>query len=280
MRLILLPLLLLPALLTAQSILLAPRDARSQAAAGTGVANRGVAAVGVNPAGAGYGLEAAAGYERRYGLGEMGIASAAVAYRGGALLLASLNVDGYAETLVALSYRRDLSTRLRLGGRFGFLQRTTRGYGSQLDMATGLGLQYDLSTHLTVGLSALAISTGPPRLDRLQLGLSYQLNEGVTFSAEGSHAAGEGYLTRLGVTYQPVRPLTLYLGVITGLPELSFGVGWGLSEEIQATIAAGVHQYLGVSPFFGLAYTPRAHPEGAKPGRLTNRLMYTPAALQ
>lgn len=265
MRLFALPLLLLPALLTAQSLLLTPRDARSQAAGGTGVAWVNEYAAGLNPAALARTalLTAATSYEQPFGMPELGVASAGVTYRNFGLHLGSLSAGSYAETYLAIGYGRDLQERLRLGGRMGLLHGVTTGYAPQASPVGALGLQYDPTDRLSTGLVVHYVADPSGSQVQWDMGLAYQPDRRVSLAVEGHYLPTVGWRTRVGARYQPATRVMLYLGLRTADPEMTFGVGWRVAHRLQLTVAAAVHQVLGWSPSFGLALVPRKR--GAKP---------------
>ncbi|THH41503.1 hypothetical protein [Neolewinella litorea] len=268
MRLFALPLLLLPALLSAQTYLFSPRDARSVAAGGTGVAANGLLALGINPAGlAGTpGWQVRADYAQPYGLRDLGVASAGLVYHNVGFQLASLSLDGYRETLAQVAYGRTLSRRLRAGALFGLFDRFTRSYVRMTNPVAGIGFQYVASSWLTFGLTGSGIYSAAGSTLRARAGASCRLSGAAHLAVEADvPRQGEGWGTRIGLQYRPAEMVQLYLGLIMANPEFTFGVGWRLSGHWRATFAAGVHQQLGVSPAFGLQFVPADAGGSGKP---------------
>ncbi len=258
---------LLTSCLYGQDGLFPTYDARARALGGTGLAAEGIDAVWTNPAGLAVGndrVQAAATAEQRFGISELTMASAAATRTFGnggfGLQLSSFGFDTYRETRVGLGYGRRLSERLTIGGEVVGFATQTEAYAGTFDFTFGLGAQLEIIEELSVGVRVFS----PIRVSRfgeddnlpqlLALGGSYRPNEKVMLSAEVHQDIEQDTRFRAGLEYLPADALRIRLGVATKAAELSFGIGYEITEGVEVSAAAAYHEILGISPVVGIRY--------------------------
>lgn len=238
---------------------------RGMALGGTGVTFTDAHAVWTNPAGLGalkkIGVNLAA--ERRFGLQELQQASIGaaipVSFGGIGLSISSFGYSQLQESRIGLSYGRALAENFRIGGEFVAINTGIAGYDSRFSTTFSLGMQVDLLPELTVGFRAFS----PIRVETVEeeflpqlftLGFSYQPNQKLTLLAEVDQDLDVETRLRFGLEYFLSKELTARLGISSGPAELSFGMGYGVTESLRIQVAARYHEILGVSPGFGITY--------------------------
>ena len=245
----------------AQSVTFSVVDARSRALGGTGLTDEGVFGLWTNPAAlaAGAGVAGAASVERRFGLGELSLASAGIVLPGDfGVRMTNFSPPAYSETAVALAYGRTLSPSLSVGAEAGTQFIAVRGAEGRVAVMAGVGGTYRLARTLRLGLSYRQLGVGAA--DRsLALGGAYLPNERLRLLAEYHWRSGGGGGPRLGLEYLPVARLALRLGLGgAAATELAFGVAYRVLERVNVSITAPYHERLGVSPTFGIVVLPTA----------------------
>lgn len=239
---------------------------RGMAMGGTGVTFTDAHAVWTNPAGLGalneIGVNLAA--ERRFGLDELQQASIGFAiptnFGGFGLSISSFGYSSLRESRIGLSYGRALAENFRIGAEFVGLNTGIAGFDSRFSTTFSLGMQIDLLPELTVGFRAFS----PVRIEVVEaeflpqlftLGIAYQPNKKLNLLAEVDQDLEVETRLRFGLEYFLSEELTARLGISSGPAELSFGIGYGVTETLRLQAAARYHEILGISPGFGLTYT-------------------------
>ena len=240
--------------------------ARSYFLGGTGLNATGAEAVWTNPAGlagAAPGLQGTTLAELRFGLSELTATSLGASYHlensGFGLQLATLGFDTYRETRVGLAYGRQIGERFRLGGEFTGFGTSTAGYASSFDVTFGLGLQVMILPELHVGTRVFS----PLRTERLPeeylpqllaFGVSYRPTKQLLIDTEVHQSPDFPLRFRAGLEYLPAEELSIRLGVVTEVTELSFGLGYRVWDRVEFTAGARWHEVLGVWPGVGVRY--------------------------
>lgn len=241
-------------------------DIKSRLLGGSGLNAEGIDALWTNPAGLAYtgeNIQAGATAEQRFGLSELTMATAGVAYGKGlggfGLSLGSFGFDTYQETRIGLAYGRKLSEKFSVGAEFVGFATNTEGYASTFDLTFGLGAKLEITPQLSIGARVFS----PVRTERLPdeylpqllaIGFTYQPTEQLLINAEIHQDADHPTRFRGGLEYLPVEELSIRLGVATESTELSFGIGYEVIDKLDISAGAVWHEVLGVWPAIGVRY--------------------------
>ncbi|MCP9235316.1 hypothetical protein [Lewinella sp. JB7] len=233
-------------------------DARSRQLGGTGLAATGTDALWLNPAGLATTerLTAAATTEQRFGVRGLHLTSVGLRTpQGFGLRMAALTAPGYAVNRVGVLYGRKVADRWTVGAAFDLLYRSVDGYGGDLAVATGAGLQFHWSKSLTLACALFQSlpSDGVPGW--IAVGGSYRPGPNVAMFLDVERAMSKTAL-RCGVEYLPVSTITLRAGVRSRTEEVSLGVAYRLLKRWEVSVGTASHLRLGTSPVFGLVLRP------------------------
>lgn len=265
-------LMLLAALWTGTGLVAQPiaemSGAYQQGLAGISSTMTGVHAAFANPAGIAaadsFGLEVAyanpfsiAGYQRV-------VAGVVVPVKYAGVFAVSARQEQVASlrnSLITLSYARQLSDKLRLGIQADWVQIAIDGFGSASTFVPEIGIQYDAIKQVT--LSAHIIAPGQisllddqPISSQLELGMLYQPSRKVD-----CHIAMRKVVDRpaeiIGaIDYRMHDRLGLHLGANAGTGSVSAGATIGLFSGLKLHCAFVYHERLGATPAVGGQWLP------------------------
>jgi len=168
-------------------------------------------------------------------------------------------LSAYNEQVLGLSYSRLLFESFSLSVQANLFNISIEEYGSQFNISATLGVQTYLNDAITVGMYV----QNPLRIEVVEaqflptvfsLGAQYKFPEKLRllFSVEKDLELATG--VQAGLEYQPVEQLSLRVGISSIANELSFGLGFQISELIRIDASAVYHQILGLSPGFTFVY--------------------------
>ncbi len=211
-------------------------------------------------------LSAGIAYENRFLIPHLGTANLAVIYplKFGNMGL-SMSYFGYAlyhEMKIGLAYARAFGPRLRIGVQLDYLQ-TGLGdiYGSRSNVTFELGVQSDVSEHLTFG----AYVYNPVRVKFFnyanekipavyRFGAAYRFSDKLLTTAEVEKSTDyQPVILRGGIEYRYKKQFFLRIGFGTSQDVFSFGFGW-YKKHMQFDIGTIMHQSLGFSPRTSLIF--------------------------
>ncbi|MDH3649182.1 MAG: hypothetical protein OEQ53_05830 [Saprospiraceae bacterium] len=224
-----------------------------------------------NQAGAAYGVGLSwyVSAEKRYGLGSLNFASAAVLYQTDLGSFGAIfHFHGYElfkEQLIGFSYSRKLSAGLAIGTQLDYLSLSIPTYGRKSTMTFELGLYSRITDHLAIGFHAynpLDINWVEDESlpTRFSLGLSYSPTEKTIFYGEVEKWSDFQTDIKFGLNYAFIDRLDLRLGLRTSPSIISFGIGYNIPAGYQVDVASSIHQSLGVSPIIGFGYSKPVKP--------------------
>ncbi len=245
--------------LVAQDALFPTLDFRSRALGGTGLTATGVEAVWTNPAGlaATRSMSATATTEQRFGLSELSIHSAGVAFPGGVgLQLASFTYAGLAEQRLGLAYGRRLSDRVGLGVELTGLFLQTPNQAAEFLVVPGIGLNGRLSDRVSVGLRVAGTPARARAGRQIALGGSYRPSDQLLLTGEVQHASAWPVRFCAGLEYVVRERFVLRGGGASGPAQLSFGSAFRVAERLEVGLTAAFHRVLGVTPLVGFTFHP------------------------
>lgn len=168
-------------------------------------------------------------------------------------------IEEYNEQKAGLSYSRKLFDKLSIGVQFNYLNVRVEDFGNTSLFTFEGGLQSQVSRNLLLGFytySPVRVNiTEEESLPTIfKLGGSLKVSKKLTLAAEVEKDIDFPAAFHLGIEYAIVKALLLRVGVETNPAELSIGFGYRLEDKLRIDIAASYHQFLGITPTFGMSY--------------------------
>lgn len=204
--------------------------------------------------------------EQRFAIREMSAAQIGVASPIGETQAIGARVSwfglgNFGEGRYAFSYSITPIEKFRIGASLNLYQSVIPSQGSGQAVFADVGLQYDVTGNLTLGLFAINanrarlrnLGEGSPLPTLLQAGLSFNASEEVTLLADVSQEVAGPLSLRAGIQYQPSDILFIRAGVRTGPSAVSAGFGLTFDAFIL-DVSADYIPLLGFSPHIGLTY--------------------------
>ncbi len=265
---ILLPILLLPALLVAQS------EPPAYGARAVGLGNAFVGVKGEfwslfhNPAGIG-GIEHPEGgvfFEQRYLLSEINNGGLGFVYpfadrQAAGLQIYSVNVSTYSENRVGLSYGIEIFEKLSLGAQINYKSFQIEEFGSANAFFIDIGMNIQITPDLTLGFTGsnvnrVRLEAQTLREDlatRITAGMAYRPTDKVMFVADIQKEVDRNVSFRGGVEYFISDIIVARLGMSNEPLTLNGGFGLVYNRfRLDATLA--FHERLGYTPHISLSY--------------------------
>ncbi len=221
-----------------------------------------------NPAGiAGIGqMQVGAFFEQRFFLKELTYGGAGFVAPFGeqqaiGVSLSSFGFSAYRENQASVAYGIRLFDKVSFGASFHFANIAITDYGNGNAFFANVGLRYELSSTLSLGVSAynvnrarLRTQTGEDYIPtQLTAGIAYYPTDKVLIVVDVQKDIDHPISFRGGIEYALLPALKIRTGVST--EPLTYNIGLGLEyQRLQLDIAFGVHEQLGLSPFLSLAY--------------------------
>jgi hypothetical protein len=221
-----------------------------------------------NPAGiAGIGqMQGGAFFEQRFFLRELtyggaGLVAPFADRQAVGLSLSSFGFSSYRESMAAVAYGIRFFDKVSFGTSLHYANIAITDYGNGSAFFANVGLQYQISKQLNLGVSAynvnrarLQTSSGEDFIPtQLTAGIAYQPSEKVLIVVDVQKDIDHPISFRGGIEYALLPALKIRSGVST--EPLTYNIGFGLDwQGAQLDVAFGVHEQLGLSPFLSLSY--------------------------
>lgn len=261
--------LICPLILLSQPAVWSPAGAANIATAGAQAGlNSSFWSLFGNPAGMS-GLEAitiGSHVEQRFSIREMSAAQIGIVAPIGDKQAAGLRISWFGlgtfgEGRYAISYSISPLEHLRIGTSLSFYQTVIPSQGSGRSVFIDLGIQYDLSDQLTLGMFAVNanravvqnLGDSSPLPSLIQAGLRFKASEEVTLVADIGQEVNAPLTLRAGIHYHPADRLLIRAGVRTGPSAVSAGIGLKF-ESFLLDMTAEYIPILGLSPHVGFTY--------------------------
>ena len=158
----------------------------------------------------------------------------------------------------AMLLTKDLSMGIQMNHQ---MIRLSEAYGLNQTVTGELGLSYSVNGDWSIGMSVFNIGRNKLSLspeDRysttMRLGTKYQLSEKTMLLAEFEKDIEHDLRSKIGIEYLPVKSIAFRGGFATSPIELSFGLGWLISEKYTLDFGTQFHQLLGWSPHISFKY--------------------------
>jgi len=211
-------------------------------------------------------LSVGVAYESRYLVSQMGTANLALVYP---LKFGNMGVSmsyfGYAlyhEMKMGLAYARSFGPHLRAGVQLDYLQ-TGLGdiYGSRSNVTFELGVQSDVTEHLTFGAyvyNPVRVKFSDYAREKIpavfRFGFAYHFSDKLLTTAEvEKNTDYQSLILRGGIEYRYKKQFFFRVGFGTSRDIFSFGFGWH-KKHMQFDIGTTMHQTLGFSPQTSLVF--------------------------
>ncbi|MEL7339865.1 MAG: hypothetical protein AAGM67_05205, partial [Bacteroidota bacterium] len=195
-------------------------------------------------------------FEQRFFLSELtyGGAAAVVPFGGTQALglsLSSFGFEAYRENQLTATYAIEFFDKFRLGTTVHYAQIAIADYGSRGTAFVDVGLQYQLNSRVSLGVSAynvnrarLSLQSGEEFIPtQLTAGLAFQVSDKVLLVADVQKDIDHPTSFRGGLEYQILPVLAIRTGVST--EPLTYNIGFGLAyKKLELDLAFGVHEQL------------------------------------
>lgn len=202
--------------------------------------------------------------EQRFGLSDLNVISFGMAKRideHGVLgfMVGSFGVDALKQQTLALSYSRELSTIWDLSVAFDVFRIDASEFGSINKFSFQLGSFIQITEGLKLGLLlknpfATEIDDNTNYGGVFSVGITYILDDKVSFSSQVTKVNGASLNFRNGLSYQLHDKLDFKIGFATNPSTVHFGLGVNLSETFRIDGAFYRHESLGLSPALSVSY--------------------------
>ena len=202
--------------------------------------------------------------ERRFMNSPVNALSAAAAYPSEfgtfALTLNYFGIDAFNEQKIGLAYARQLFDNLAIGVQFDYLNTQIQEYGSSGAITFEAGIYSKISNALSLAVHVYS----PARIEWTEgenlpsifaVGLAYQPSNKVVLTAEAEKDIDFDTRFRGGVEYLAIEKVWIRAGAATNPVNVSFGLGYAVSEQLRMDISSVYHQYLGITPGIAVVYT-------------------------
>jgi len=230
-----------------------------------GVAHTGAASIYLNQAGmtSVHDMAFDISAERRFNLSELTQVSlvAIKSFRFGTvgLVASSFGFDQYNEQKIGFAYARRLSGNISIGGQFDLLRYNIDNIGSKNVFSFETGMIAHINKQITVGAHIFSpvhvkINDIDKISARFRTGLKYSPSNKVFLLAEVDKSIDQDMELRFGISYIPIKTLTLMTGVNTTLSSFHFGLQLHFSDHYSIATALGTNHILGNSPSISLQY--------------------------
>jgi len=239
--------------------------ARGAAMGGTGVTFTDLNSAFRNQAGLAF-LENMGGLvvgERRFLDSPVNALSAAAAYPSEfgtfGLTLNYFGIDAFNEQKIGIAYARQLFDNLSIGVQFDYLNTQIQEYGSAGAITFEAGLYSKISDVLALAMhvyspARIEWTAGENLPSIFTIGLAYQPSNKVMVTAEAEKDIDFDTRFRGGVEYFVLEKVWIRAGAATNPTNVTFGLGYAVSEELNIDIASVYHQYLGITPSIAVVY--------------------------
>ena len=203
--------------------------------------------------------------ERRYNLQELTQVSVAAmkSFKIGTLgiMASNFGFNAYNEQKFGLAYARKLSKAISLGGQMDMLRYNIENIGSKNSFSFEAGLIANISDQLALGTHVFSpIHVNINDIDiistRFRLGLKYAPSDKVFILAEADKTIDKDMELKFGVSYTPLKVLSVLAGFNTALSSFHFGASLSIQETYKIKTAVGSSHLLGNTPAISLQYLP------------------------
>ena len=205
-------------------------------------------------------------YENRFLLKELQNQSLAIAIplKYGVLSIGG-NTFGYQNFRTfksGVGYSMFLTKDLAMGVQINHqMIRLNDAYGINQTVTGEMGLTYSVNKYWSIGMAVFNIGRNKLSLypeDRysttMRLGTRYKVSEKTMLLAEFEKDVEHNLRSKIGIEYLPVKSLAFRGGFATEPIELSFGLGWLISNKYTLDFGTQFHQLLGWSPHISFKY--------------------------
>ena len=178
----------------------------------------------------------------------------------GGLGYSIIGISGYNEQRATVAFSRQFGPAVGLGIGMNLVSVNAGEYGKQRTALVEAGLLIKLAPSL---ISAAHLynpnraKLNPYNDERIptvfSIGLQYLASEKVKFLADIENDLYYKSRLKAGVQYQPIKALTIRMGLSTQPQVFSFGIGINL-QQFSFDFASPFHQVLGPSPAAGFYY--------------------------
>ncbi len=161
-----------------------------------------------------------------------------------------------------IGYAMPLTEGLSMGVQLNYLTvRLPESYGRGQTFTGEFGLSYKVTEDWTFGLSVFNLGrnklTEMPE-DRyctsMRFGTQYLVSEKTMLVGELEKDIEHPLRTKIGLEYLPIKNLAFRCGFATQPIELTFGLGWIISDQYALDFGTQYHQILGWSPNVSFKY--------------------------
>ena len=175
------------------------------------------------------------------------------------LILATYGFELYREHFIGAAYGKKLSSILAIGAQFDYLQVNIPSYGKKSTATAEIGVLAKVARQVQVGFHVynpfdIRLTDEQSLPSSFTLGIRYESNDQVKVMAEIEKITGQKENIKGAVSYLVLDQLDLRLGINTHPSQITFGVGYQLSNGFSADIGSTVHQQLGISPMGGIGF--------------------------
>ena len=161
-----------------------------------------------------------------------------------------------------VGYSMFLTKELSMGVQMNHqMVRLPEAYGMSQTLTGEFGFNYALNSDWNIGLAIFNLGRNKLTVDpddrystTMRLGTKYQVSERTMLLAEFEKDIEHPLRSKIGIEYLPAKKLAFRGGFATQPIELSFGLGWIISEKYALDFGTQYHQILGWSPNISFKY--------------------------
>lgn len=167
-------------------------------------------------------------------------------------------VEGYAEQRFQLSYGRQLSEKVSLGGSVQGMRVSADEYGSANAVTFAVGITARPLPRVLIG--AIIQNPAPQKIsgqtisNLIRIGTQWRPSEIFAVSAEVSKDIARPVQIKAGMEYRPIDLLYLRAGMRTSPARTAFGAGLALKNGIRIDFGSEWHSVLGFTPAAMIAW--------------------------
>lgn len=205
-------------------------------------------------------------YENRFLLKELQNQSIAIAIpiQRGVISIGgnSFGYRNFRTIKTGVGYAMSLTDDLSMGVQMNYLMvRLPEAYGVGQTLTGEFGFGYQINSNWGFGLSIYNV--GRNKLTELpedrysttmRFGTKYLVSTKTMILAELEKDVEHPLRSKIGIEYLPFNSLAFRAGFATEPIEMSFGIGWNISEKYNLDFGTQYHQTLGWSPNFSFKY--------------------------